>query len=349
MGLLGSNTFCRSGRLSHIPSILPFPLSARYITNELPVTARRDRLDRDSTYALKCLQIVGRRLYPQWIWQSRVQLQGRGTAVTKRKARVLAFVTSGILFTAIFGLSGDDEGSLGLRFHLGTRHTPSDVLGSLLRFRAKPPLYKKYDSAEKVGLPDPAYRGMPVEEALRKRRSVRNYSREPIFLKELSLLLFAAQGITGRSGNLPLRTAPSAGALYPFEIYVVVNNVEDLDKGIYHYSILDHSLEVLRKGDYRREIVRAALDQDMVGKAGVTFVLAAIFRRTTWKYGDRGHRYVYMEAGHISQNIFLQATSLGLGSVGVGAFFDDRVNNLLGIDGRSEAAIYLHAVGKTRG
>lgn len=255
------------------------------------------------------------------------------------------FIALLMVTTSVMPAEGE-KNSVGQKFHQGTEHTLANVLGSVLRWRVQPPLYKRYESAKRVELPEPAYRGMALEDAIRRRRSVRRYSGEPLSLKEVSILLFAAQGATGRSGSSALRTAPSAGALYPFEIYLVVNNVQSLNKGIYHYSVIDHSLELLSEGDYRNEIVSAALDQDMVGKACVTFVLAAVFKRTTWKYGNRGYRYAYMEAGHISQNIALQATSLGLGSVGVGAFYDDRVNNLIGIDGSSEAAIYLHAVGK---
>ena len=253
---------------------------------------------------------------------------------------ILLVVTTGVL------PAEGEKDSVGQKFHQGTKHTLANVLGSVLRWGAQPPLYKRYASAKRIELPKPGHRGMVLEDAIRRRRSVRRYSGKPLSLKEVSVLLFAAQGATGRSGGGALRTAPSAGALYPFEIYLVVNNVQRLDKGIYHYSVIDHNLEILSEGDYRNEIVSAALDQDMVGKACVTFVLAAIFKRTTWKYRDRGYRYVYMEAGHVSQNIALQATSLGLGSVGIGAFYDDRVNNLIGIDGSSEAAIYLHAVGK---
>jgi SagB-type dehydrogenase family enzyme len=158
--------------------------------------------------------------------------------------------------------------------------------------------------------------------------------------------LFSAQGITGYYVGYPLRSAPSAGALYPFEIYVIVNNVSGLKRGIYHYQVLTHSLELIKLGDYRSKITNCCLNQDMAGKSGVTFVLTAIFERVTFKYDERGYRYVYIEAGHISQNIYLQATSLGLGSVVIGAFYDDKINKLLKIDGKKEAAIYVHAVGK---
>lgn len=181
-----------------------------------------------------------------------------------------------------------------------------------------------------------------------KRRSVREYTKRPIPLTELSQLLFAAQGVTGNIYGINLRTAPSAGALYPFEVYIIVNQVEGLKTGIYHYSVRDHSIALIREGDYRNDMMNAALGQEVIRDAGVLFVLSAVFKRTKSKYGERGYRYVYMEAGHISQNIYLQAASLGLGSVMIGAFRDDDVNDLLGIDGLKETAISIHAVGSVR-
>jgi len=133
--------------------------------------------------------------------------------------------------------------------------------------------------------------------------------------------------------------------LYPIEVYVVVNNVEGLSRGIYHYNVQKHALELLKEGDFRRELTKAGLGQDMLGDANVTFVLSAVFERTRRKYGDRSLRYIYMEAGHISQNISLQAVSLGLSSVCVGAFYDEQVNHLIGLEGPTESVVYLQAVG----
>ncbi len=234
----------------------------------------------------------------------------------------------------------------GETFHRDTALSWPGVFSGL--FRSKPPRpaqYKTYPGAERLTLPPPRYEGLPVETAMRERRSVRNYTREPLTLPQLSQLLYAAQGITGSMHSQPLRSAPSAGALYPFEIYVVAHNVADLERGIYHYAVRAHQLELTASGDFRNHITRAALQQDMLGEADATFVLSAVFDRSRHKYGERGYRYVYMEAGHISQNIYLQAVSLGLGSVGVGAFLDAEVNKLIGADGSKEAAIYLHAVG----
>jgi SagB-type dehydrogenase family enzyme len=240
----------------------------------------------------------------------------------------------------------DKEPTIGERFHYETSLTWRDIVGDLIRNKPEKPVsFKTYPNAQITKLPKPEYRGMALEEAMAKRRSVRNYSSRPLSLAQLSQLLFSAQGATGKIYRVPLRTAPSAGALFPFEIYLVVNNVQDLPQGIYHYAFKDHALELIKIGDFRQKITSAGLKQEMLGEADVTFVLSAVFNRVRHKYGERGFRYTYIEAGHIGQNISLQAVSLGLGSVGVGAFLDKKVNELIGVDGRQEAAIYLHAVG----
>ncbi len=261
---------------------------------------------------------------------------------------IIAFMV--LLVTTFIQLaySEDEEKELstGESFHYETSLTWRGVIGDLFRIKPKmPPQYKNYTDTKIIKLPKPEYQGIPLEEAIEKRRSVRNYTRKPITMFQLSRLLFSSQGTTGKIYGTPLRTAPSAGALYPFEIYVIANNVESLDQGIYHYGVLNHTLELVQYGDFRKEITSAGLKQEMLGDSDVVFVLSAIFDRTRHKYGERGFRYVYIEAGHISQNIYLQAVSLGLGSVSVGAFLDDKVNQLIGVDGQKEAVIYLHAVG----
>ncbi|WP_457753132.1 SagB/ThcOx family dehydrogenase [Thermococcus sp.] len=198
----------------------------------------------------------------------------------------------------------------------------------------------KYEG-EEVMLPRPDLKGeMSVEEAIAKRRSVRYYKDRPLTLKQLSQLLWAAQGITEEKKKF--RAAPSAGATYPFEIYVVVGYVEGLKPGVYHYDPFKHSLTLIKEGDYRTDLQKAALNQQWVGKAAVDIVLVAFYERTTKYYGERGYRYVYMEAGHIGQNIYLQAVALGLGTVAVGAFHDKEVAKIIGTDGDP---IYIFPVG----
>jgi SagB-type dehydrogenase family enzyme len=245
------------------------------------------------------------------------------------------------------GAQTADE-TVGERFHRETSHSLSgDPAGAFAKKPEKPDAVKSYDKAGVIKLPgaDADAGGMTLEQALASRRSVRTYSDEPLTLKQLSRLLFAAQGVTGDASGHGLRTAPSAGATYPFEVYAVVNNVKGLDRGIYHYRVLDHAVELVKEGDYRGRIAKAGLGQDMLAQAAVVFALTAVFDRTRFKYGERGYRYVYMEAGHIAQNLALESVSLGLGSVCAGAFYDDDLNALLGVDGAAEAAIYLEAVG----
>lgn len=199
---------------------------------------------------------------------------------------------------------------------------------------------------KKVGtikLPDPVLKGsISVEEAISKRRSVREYKDEPLRLEELGQLLWAAQGITSPKG---FRAAPSAGATYPLEIYVSVKErgVIGLPAGIYHYDPFDHSLTLIKEGDHSLEIYRASLNQEWVKEAPICIIIAADFSRTTSRYGARGERYVYMEAGHVGQNIYLQATALDLGTVAVGAFYDDQLRSIIGCE---EAPIYIFPVGR---
>ncbi len=188
--------------------------------------------------------------------------------------------------------------------------------------------------------------GPTLEEVIEARRSVRDYSGGSLSQEALSRLLHAAQGITERRRGL--RAAPSAGALYPIELYAVVHNVAGLEPGIYHYAVREHELELLEAGDFRAAVTRAGLGQDFLGRANVCFVLSAIFQRTRWKYRERTYRYVLLEAGHVGQNLYLAATAMGLGACAVGAFLDDELNDLLGLDGQEEAAIYVISVGKIR-
>jgi len=174
------------------------------------------------------------------------------------------------------------------------------------------------------------------------RRSVRRYSKEAITLNDLSQLLWAAQGITSGEG---FRTAPSAGALYPLEVYVVAGNVDGLAGGVYRYRVDGHTLQRIRDGDLRGNLSECALKQTQITDASVDIVFAAVFERSTAKYGERGVRYAYIEAGHAAQNVYLQAESLGLGVCAVGAFYEQEVSELLALPG-DETPIYILTVGK---
>jgi len=236
----------------------------------------------------------------------------------------------------------DKSTSIGQRFHYETDQLQYNVVKKAFRKVWPVKAFKEYPEAKLIKLPKPEYSGITVEKALLKRRSKRNYSDKPLSLANVSQLVFAAGGITSENGR---RTAPSAGFQRSMEIYLVVNNVEGLDQGIYHYAVKKHSLEKLKSGNFRRDIISAGDGQALLGDAAVTFVITSVFGRITQKYGERGFRYAYMEAGHVSQNIYLQSVSLGLGSVCAGGFFDKKMNKLIGINGIDEGAIYLHAVG----
>lgn len=196
-----------------------------------------------------------------------------------------------------------------------------------------------------VPLPEPETGGkMLVEQALAARRSIREYAAESLSLAELGQLLWAAQGITNDRG---FRAAPSAGATYPLTILVCAGNVDGLANGVYRYDAQSHDLKTSLAGDCRIELARAALDQSWISEGAAVLALAATYGRTTGRYGERGIRYVHMEVGHAAQNIYLQAVALGLGTVFVGAFHDDRVKAVLALDG-DEAPLGLMPVGQRR-
>jgi SagB-type dehydrogenase family enzyme len=182
-----------------------------------------------------------------------------------------------------------------------------------------------------------------IEEALLNRRSVRSYKNQPLTSAEVGQLLWSAQGITEKSRGF--RTAPSAGATFPFEVYLVAGAVTGLTAGIYQYDYQHHRLLLLREGDFRHELSESALGQSSITDGAINIVLAAIYERTTQRYGDRGIRYVHIEAGHIAQNVFLQAVALGLGSVPVGAFNDNDVQKMLDIP-KNEIPLYILPVGR---
>ncbi|MFO8001827.1 MAG: SagB/ThcOx family dehydrogenase [Marinilabilia sp.] len=197
---------------------------------------------------------------------------------------------------------------------------------------------------EKIKLPEPEKESSTsIEESLLQRRSVRQYKDEPLKLTDVSQLLWAAQGIT--DSNRGFRTAPSAGALYPLEVYILIDDAVDLEKGVYKYYPGDHMLKMVKEGRLNQPLQEAALGQSPISDAAAVLVFSAVYERTTGKYHDRGIRYVHMEAGHAAQNVYLQAVSLDLGMVVIGAFDDNSVRNVMNMP-EEEDPLYIIPVGQ---
>ncbi|MBN1401156.1 MAG: SagB/ThcOx family dehydrogenase [Anaerolineae bacterium] len=239
------------------------------------------------------------------------------------------------------------DSGIGDRFQSETKYVRGQMLVGGLDWANQPEAYKTYPRAQTVAFDAPSTKGgASLWSALRDRRSVRSFGGRPVTKLELSRLLWAAQGITHRTGEFAFRTAPSAGALYPVETYVVVHQVEGIGPGIYHYQVEAHALEELQSGDFRLAVARAALNQRMAAEADAVFIWTAIFARSKWKYDERAYRYIYLDAGHIAQNVALAAVAQGLGSCQIAALYDEEVNALLGVDGQTESVLYMTVVGR---
>lgn len=217
-----------------------------------------------------------------------------------------------------------------------------------LDWERKPKTYKIYSNVVKnISLPTPKFtNSISFWKTIQTRHSTRKFKNEPLSMMELSLLLFGMNGLTRKYPQFAFRTVPSAGGLYPIEIYPVINNVEELDPGLYHYNIPDHSLELLKLGDFRQEVTEGCLGQTMVYISAINFIWTAVISRSKWKYLQRCYRYIYLDAGHIGQNFYLVAEALDLGACTIGAIYDDELNQLLDIDGYNETTIYVGVIGR---
>jgi len=242
-----------------------------------------------------------------------------------------------------------DEG-IGERYLRETRHSRGHLVGARMDWTRQPAWFKTYPEAPRVALPPLSpggnQAGAGLFDVLARRRSVREYGSPRLDLSELGGLLWAAAGVTARQMGFAFRTAPSAGGLFPIEQYVVANAVKDLEPGVYHYAVLDEALELLRGGDHRLTVAHAALDQAIAAEADAVFVWTAVLERSRWKYGQRFGRYIFLDAGHIAENVALAAVALGLGSCQIAAFFDDEAAALLGVDEDEEPVVYMTTVGR---
>lgn len=216
----------------------------------------------------------------------------------------------------------------------------------------QPPLEHPYDKSKKVvNLPAPSQikvGSYDLRKAIEERRSIRVYSDEPLTLEQLSWLLWSTQGVKDVIGRpATLRTVPSAGARHAFETYLLLNRVEGLKPGLYRFLAVDHKLvEVNLEGGIDDRVTAAAYRQGIVKSSAVTFIWVAVLYRMYWRYGERGYRYLHLDAGHVCQNLYLAAEAIWCGACAIGAFFDEEINGLLGLDGEERFVIYMATVGK---
>ena len=219
---------------------------------------------------------------------------------------------------------------------------------------SQPPLELAFDETDKfIDLPDPKVievKPIPVKEAIENRESLRSYANKSLALDELSYVLWCIQGVKDvMPGKATFRTVPSAGARHAFEIYPLVNNVEGLQPGLYRFLALEHKLIVINLyQDTANQIAAGCMNQSFVQTSAVTFIWTAVTARMKWRYGERGYRYLHLDAGHACQNLYLSAETIDCGVCAIAAFYDDKLNSALGIDGEEQFTIYVAALGKKR-
>ena len=236
--------------------------------------------------------------------------------------------------------------TVGDNFQKETKYIRNKIFGGNLNWAIKPEIYKSYPSSRIVKLPTEMQEvTIGFVEVLRRRKSIRDFLNQPLSKIDLAFLLWASSGIQRIEHGYEFRTAPSAGALYPIETYLAANNVRDVESGIYHYNIRNHLLEEITTGDFGETLAHATLDQKMCATASAVLIWTAVFGRSKWKYSQRAYRYIYLDAGHVAENLALAAASISCGSCHIGAFFDDEINSIVRIDGMEESAICLSVVG----
>ncbi|MEJ6952375.1 SagB/ThcOx family dehydrogenase [Natronospora cellulosivora (SeqCode)] len=216
----------------------------------------------------------------------------------------------------------------------------------------QPPLQKPYeDGLELIDLPEPTdleLENINLKDLFEQRRSLRSYSDQELSQEELSYLLWMTQGVKKEvKDKATFRTVPSAGARHAFETYLLINNVDGLDNGIYRYLAIEHKLLPYKFEDKITEkVVEACLKQKFVGESAITFIWVADVERMTWRYQERSYRYLHLDAGHVCQNLYLASESIDAGVCAIAAYSDDAINELLEIDGQNEFVIYMATVGK---
>ncbi len=248
-------------------------------------------------------------------------------------------------------------------YHENTKLYPSTINAvypaiefSNMELRAMLKGFKQYSYAKKIKLftpEDKEENEKTFKEVIESRRSVKNFSKEPLSMRELSQVLWQSYGTTGKEhepgvGDRLQRVVPSAGGLYPAEVYLGIRNVIGLDQGIYHYNVPNHELEMLTPGDPTSQLQKICCDQPYTQEAGVVVLISAVLERTKRKYGERGYRYVLLDLGHLGQNIYLSCTAQQLAVMTTCGFFDDLGNDLLKLDGINESLMYVAFIGKKK-
>jgi len=236
----------------------------------------------------------------------------------------------------------------GHNFQQKSKYIRNELPRHALDWGNKPKTYKEYSNTiKKIKLPEPKFdRSTEFWSVIKNRHSTRKFTSDPLSMMDLSLFLFGMSGLNRVFPQYAFRTVPSAGGLYPIEIYPVINKVDGLEKGLHHYDIQQHSLELIKEGDFRSKVSELCLDQKIAYNSAINFVWTAMIGRSQWKYLQRCYRYLYLDAGHIGQNFYLIAEALGLGACTIGALYDDELNEFLEIDGKNETVLYVGVVGK---
>jgi len=237
-------------------------------------------------------------------------------------------------------------------YHINSNNVKDRISDFSVNMDRKPMRFRTYLNSKRVGLPGRDFRlDVSLGDVLQRRRSVREFHLRPLELDVLGRLLHTCYGVRGHRQVEEQwvydRPSPSAGGLYPLELYVAAQAVGGLTDGIYHYDARAHELEIRQTGIYHKEIADMTIGQQMVCDANLVVIISAVFQRTMWKYGQRGYRYVWLDAGHLGQNLYLVAVALGLGPVAIGGFFDNDLNRLLALPA-GEEVVYLVCVGQLK-
>jgi SagB-type dehydrogenase family enzyme len=244
------------------------------------------------------------------------------------------------------------ESDVAALFHLNSNNSRHKTVDFDVAEDSRPLCFRTYPGVSRLPLPGKDFElSLSLGEALRRRHSTRSFRPDPLPLATLGQLLFCSYGVRGTKqieGEYCYdRVSPSAGGLYPVELYTICQNVTGLQDGIYHYDARAHELEMLRVGHFHKAVAGMMIGQDMVRDVNVVVLIAANFARTIWKYGQRGYRYVFLDAGHAAQNLYLVATALNLGVVSIGGFFDDELSSLACLPVPEERVIYAVCAGFT--